>query len=220
MKFVKSNNQNLKISWWILSLIFSSLNLTNINSMEKPLINGDGNKRPKIYMDIRSNPILFQMARDKNYEKLKEILSRKYNLTVTDTTGNNILHVAVISNDKNLMNFLLENPTIKTLTNELNKQNGQSPLYLSVEIQAPIDILKSLINSGADISLKNPKTNLTALDLAKQKLEKLKQSQSFYARYSGKTSPEIVRAQEIVDYLDKALKNKSLENLESFEFIK
>lgn len=94
---------------------------------------------------------------------LKVFLNLGVDVNQADAFGQTPLHLAVIRNDKDSVEALLDGSTSLKL-NELN-DDGFSPLHLAV-MESNLEIVNLLVESGADLQKKNPPTGDNVLHMA------------------------------------------------------
>ncbi|KAJ8919026.1 hypothetical protein NQ315_016931 [Exocentrus adspersus] len=86
-----------------------------------------------------------------NLKKVKYLVRQGNSININDSSGNTPLHVAVIKNNIEILDFLLSQDSI-----DLNLQNfcGETPLLLAIK-EEKIDAAKKLIHAGANVNIPN-----------------------------------------------------------------
>ncbi|XP_018335152.1 serine/threonine-protein phosphatase 6 regulatory ankyrin repeat subunit B-like [Agrilus planipennis] len=102
------------------------------------------------------------IANDLN--KMKELLVSKNYLSAQDNNGHTPLHLAVITNNKEILDLLLQQQDIDI--NALS-YSGDSPLLLSLALRREEDFILKIIESKCNVNTCNA-TNETALHMAAQ----------------------------------------------------
>jgi ankyrin repeat protein len=98
---------------------------------------------------------LIMAAYEGNLERLKELLAGGANLSSSDIERNSSLHVASMKGHKQTVDFLLGNGANPNILNLCH----QTPLHLTSSVK----VAESLINHGADMSVKDSSHGDTAL---------------------------------------------------------
>lgn len=80
------------------------------------------------------------------FNEVKNGLSAKYNVNEVDADGNTALHIAALSNNSEMVLFLIKNGA----TIDLKNSEGKTPLYVAIDNSA-ISAAETLVLRGADI---------------------------------------------------------------------
>nr|XP_023018160.1 uncharacterized protein LOC111507134 [Leptinotarsa decemlineata] len=116
-------------------------------------------------VEITENPLLvygvLRAVVEQDFRKVRHFVRLGKSVNVNDSSGNTPLHVSVLKNNTEILDYLLSQPTI-----DVNVQNfnGETPLFLSLKLDN-IDIAKTLIRFGANVNLQNYE-DVTPLHLA------------------------------------------------------
>nr|CAI5860674.1 unnamed protein product [Callosobruchus analis] len=104
---------------------------------------------------------VLRAAVEENVERLKSLVRRGKAININDSSGNTPLHVAVIKNNSEILDFLLEQPNL-----DINARNfaGETPLLLAIKL-ARLEAASKLVCAGANVNVQNYE-HVTPLHLA------------------------------------------------------
>ncbi|CAG9814295.1 unnamed protein product [Phaedon cochleariae] len=96
-----------------------------------------------------------------NLEKVKKIAANSGCLNLNDSSGNTPLHIAILKNNKEILDFLLAQTNIDL---NISNFNGETPLFLAIKT-GEIEVAKKLVHHGANVNVQNYE-NVAPLHLA------------------------------------------------------
>ncbi|XP_056633711.1 uncharacterized protein LOC130443214 [Diorhabda sublineata] len=88
---------------------------------------------------------------EEDYDRVKSLVRRGQSININDSSGNTPLHVTVLKDNLEILEFLLSQPSV-----EVNNRNftGETPLLIAIKC-GNIKIAEKLIQSGANVNIPN-----------------------------------------------------------------
>lgn len=106
---------------------------------------------------LEKNSTLLEIAvNNGQYRVMHQLFKLGADLQTRDTHGNTLLHISVLTDCMDIIEFLLKHNSVEARNNK-----GQTPLYLSI-YRNNIKVVKLILKSGVDI---NSRTNLETTPL-------------------------------------------------------
>ncbi|KAK9874383.1 hypothetical protein WA026_002730 [Henosepilachna vigintioctopunctata] len=108
-------------------------------------------------------PLQLAVIHNVNIEIIQLLLSYKADMSILDPEGNNVLHLAVENNRKDLVKLFLDNIHNSSMDIDQFNYNGLTPLMLCAFDVDRIDMAENLLKMGAQPNLRDLKSGRTVL---------------------------------------------------------
>ncbi|EFP74234.1 hypothetical protein PGT21_035315 [Puccinia graminis f. sp. tritici] len=122
------------------------------------------------------NERLLFAAKQNSEDLFKEVEENGgYDINYQDNLGNTALHYAVIRQSPHVMELILEHEGADV---DLRNKEGKTPLLCAVEIDHPVamfEIMRSLLDAGADTRLRDKRTKESLTDKLRQRIRTRRQ---------------------------------------------
>ncbi len=143
----------------ILNFIILSLSISFLNNY---LLSMEVNKaQDQIHQEKAVSNDIIWVVTIGEIDKVKELIKQKVNLNIKENIlGNTPLMIAVLSNNLNIVNLLIN----AKVNLDIKNNHGLTALMLAI-LNFRNEIAKSIINAGAKLDIKDNFGN-TALDIA------------------------------------------------------
>ena len=152
--------------------IYTLLIFTNLNAMEEQ----EKEEKAVGAPSATAMQNLFEYVRRGDISGVKRLMLGNFPLTLKDWLGQSLIHHAIISQQYNMLKFLLE---IDKLNPNDPDHFGTTPLHLAVQLELP-EMVEMLINSGkVDKTLKDS-IGFTAKEYAEQLVKTKPIAHSFF----------------------------------------